>query len=350
MSLTSRMAMPFLGIVVAFFALPLSAMAADDHSGHNMSEMDHSGHDTGSTAHIHHQHKAGGWMFEYKFMRMVMDGLLDGTDSVDPADVTGTMMMPGPYMMSPTEMTMDMHMFMVMYGLSDKISLMGMLHYMKKDMDMVSRMGPTSTMSSSGVGDTQLGVMYAVNDNVTTSISLSIPTGGIDEEDDMVMGGMVGTIEDAQLPYPMQLGSGTYDLIPSITYKTRAGHWDLGGQASYTYRIGENANEYALGNRLEATGWVKRKVDSVLLSARLNWSRWNNVRGEDPDLNPMMSPTADPDAQAGTRMDALLGISGMFGKGHMLGLEVGKPVMQNLDGPQMETETLMSVSYQYMSM
>jgi hypothetical protein len=32
----------------------------------------------------------------------------------------------------------------------------------------------------------------------------------------------------------------------------------------------------------------------------------------------------------------------------MLGLELGVPVQQNLDGPQMETERLISVAYQYM--
>lgn len=310
--------------------------------------MDHSGHDTGSGAHIHHQHKVGGWMFEYKFMRMSMDGLLDGTSSVDPASVTGTMMMPGAYMMAPTEMTMDMHMLMAMYGLNDKISLMGMVNHVSNDMDMVSRFAVESTISSSGVGDTQLGVMYSVNKALMLSVNLSIPTGGIDEKDDMVMGGMMGTISDAQLPYPMQLGSGTYDLIPSITYQINRGQWDWGGQGTYTYRTGENDNDYTLGNRLEVTGWAKRRVNgNAVLTGRLNWSKWGNVDGADPGLNPMMTPTADTDAQGGSRLDALIGINGMFTGGHMLGLEVGVPVKQDLDGPQMETDLLVTFAYQY---
>lgn len=352
MILFRRMAMPALGIAGILFAAPFTVSAAsDEHAGHDMSAMDHSKHDSTAGQHIHHGHGEGGFMFEYKFMRMTMDGLLDGTDSVDPADLTGTMMMPGPYMMSPTKMTMDMHMVMAMYGLNDKISMMAMLNYLKKDMDMISRMGAESTMESSGLGDTRLGVMYSVDKNLTASVELSIPTGSINEKGDMVMGGMMGTMSNVQMPYPMQLGSGTYDVIPSITYQDGSGAWTFGGQASYTYHVGENDNDYTLGNILEVAGYGKYSVNkSMTLSGRLAYMKWNEIEGADPDLNPMMTPTSDTDATGGKRVDLLLGISGHFAKSHMLSFEVGMPVLQDLNGPQMETDRLVSLSYQYMSM
>lgn len=378
MSLFCRIATPVLGAAGIVFAVPFAAVAAEmDHSGHNMDhKTDHSGHDTGTGSHIHHQHKAGGWMFEYKYMRMSMDGLLDGTDSVDTLDISGaTMGMPAtnnmmtPYMMSPTSMDMDMHMVMAMYGISDKFTIMGMTHYLSNDMDMVMHMympagmggayagDMTGSMDTSGMGDTRIDGMFKVNENLIASVGLSIPTGGIDEKVTMTMAGtnilsgmpMSVTNGPMQAPYAMQLGSGTYDLIPSITYQVTDGNWNWGGQGTYTYRLGENDNDYTLGNRIEVTGWAKRKVNNnVVLAGRLNWSKWGNVDGADPDLNPMMAPTADADAQGGSRLDALVGINGMFAGGHMLGLEVGVPVQQDLDGPQMEMDRLVTFAYQYM--
>jgi hypothetical protein len=39
----------------------------------------------------------------------------------------------------------------------------------------------------------------------------------------------------------------------------------------------------------------------------------------------------------------------VFG-GHRIGLEVGKPIYQDLNGPQMETDLVWSLGYQFMMM
>ena len=61
-----------------------------------------------------HTHKAGEWMVSYRYMRMAMDGNLDGSDHVSSRDITGTMANPGDYMVAPLTMDMDMHMRMCM--------------------------------------------------------------------------------------------------------------------------------------------------------------------------------------------------------------------------------------------
>jgi len=381
MSLFRRIATPVLGAAGVVFAVPFAAVAADDeHSGHNMDHqtdhsMDHSGHDTGSGSHIHHQHMAGGWMFEYKFMRMTMDGLLDGTDSVNTRDISGaTMGMPPtnnmmtPYMMSPTSMDMDMHMLMAMYGISDKLTLMGMVNYLSNDMDMVMHMytpanvyagDMTGSMDTSGVGDARIDGMFTLSKNLMVSIGLSIPTGGIDEKVTMTMTGtnilngmpMAVTNGPMQAPYMMQLGSGTYDFIPSVTYQKGSGNWNWGGQASYTYHIGENDNDYTVGDILEINGYGKYSVNKGLsLSGRLEVLDWGKIDGQDPLINPMMSPAGDPNATGGTRADFLVGISGHFAGAHMISAEVGVPIFQDLNGPQLETDLIYSIGYQYMMM
>ena len=350
---TSVMSLIFSGLL----ATQASAQEMD-HSNHadHASHSDHSGHamhDTSSGLHTHHAHEAGSWMLEYQFMRMDMDGMIDGKDDVSSTEVTAMPSMGGyGYMMTPESMTMDMHMFMLMYGMTDRVSLMGMFNYLDNSMDMITRAGLKSTMSTSGVSDTLLGAMYQVNPALTLSLGLSIPTGSIEETGDMVMDS--GTMQDVTLPYPMQLGSGTYDFVPSATYNGQYGDWAFGGQASYTFRTGENDRDYTFGDRAEGTIWLKRSLSPTLVvSSRLGYARWGNIDGMDKNIliaNTMgmkTSPTSDPNLQGGSRIDLLLGISAMFGQRSMLGLEFGVPLMQDLDGPQMQTDRIISISYQY---
>ena len=364
----------FTVLIIFPFSSFLHAEEMDHSGGHDMSR--HGSHDTAaSSMHIHHEHGAGGFMFEYKFMRMEMKGLLNGTDSVSSESISAALMnMGGPptrvngadYMMSPTKMTMDMHMFMAMYGIDDKISIMGMLHYLNNEMDMVMHMQMPSgmpmgdmfgSMDTSGWGDSRIDVMYQVNDELTTSLGWSIPTGSIDEKITMVMNGtnistgaaMMPVVNGPmQAPYSMQLGSGTYDLVPAVTYNKSLGIWNVGGQATYIYRIGENDNDYTLGDQLEVTAWGTYSVNSSFaLSGRISILDWDKIDGQDPDINPMMAPTSDPDASGGTRVDLSFGVSGHINKYHMLSAEVGVPVHQDLNGPQLETDILYGISYQY---
>jgi hypothetical protein len=58
-----------------------------------------------------HVHKKGRIMLSYRYMRMEMDGNRSGSDDISTADVLNR------FMVAPTNMTMEMHMFGIMYGL-----------------------------------------------------------------------------------------------------------------------------------------------------------------------------------------------------------------------------------------
>jgi len=362
--------------VAALFTMQ-SSLAADETSHEHHQHMESQEHATHAGqgphgSHIHHQHGEGAFMFELRYMRMDMEGLLDGTDSVDTKDISGALMGPArdprfPYMMAPTEMTMEMVMAMGMYGFTDRLTGMIMLNYLSNDMDMVMHMympngmpmgDMTGTMETKGLGDTKIGAMYNVTNNFVGTLALSLPTGSINEKTDMIMtgtnvtNGMTMTTKNLgiQAPYAMQLGSGTYDLIPSFTYKDEKGNSGWGAQFEYTWRVGENDNNYSLGDKAELTGWFVQRLGSyVHLSGRLDYLNWQKIEGQDSKLNPMMAPTSDPEATGGQRRDLLLGLAGVFG-GHRIGLEVGKPVYQDLNGPQMETDLVWSIGYQFMTM
>ena len=61
----------------------------------------------------------------------------------------------------------------------------------------------------------------------------------------------------------------------------------------------------------------------------------------------MMAPTARTDLRGGQRIDGLLGLNYLHSAGHRLALELGMPIHQDLDGPQMETDYRVMVGWQY---
>lgn len=261
---------------------------------------------------VYHTHPAGMWMVSYRFMRMGMSGLRDGTEDVPVERVSPVGSTPYGYMMTPTKMTMDMNMLMVMYGLGDRLTLMAMANYQSNSMDMLMNMGmgnvPQPAMKTSGLGDTEFRGAYKITSSLTGSLGLGIPTGGINER--MSMMGM-----DFRAPYDMQLGSGTWDLKPSLTYDHLGddGRWNCGAQASYNYHIGKNKHDYTFGDSIRLAGWLQRAFGPATSWLRLTFTHTGRIRGQDGEiakiLDPVMGvpmPSAVPRNHGGQRFDGQL--------------------------------------------
>ena len=345
-------------------------------------------HAHGSTEHIdysplgvmgNHVHQVGEAMFSYRYGIMEMNGNLNGSTAVSTQDI-----LDAGFMMAPTSMRMEMHMLGAMYAASDSITLMAMLPL--KRIEMSSRMpmpaNPSMTMTrqakTSGAGDLKLaGILplWATDDHSRTLIlnaGLSIPTGSIKETGPGMNAG-----ETMRLPYPMQLGSGTFDLLPGLTYLAEKDDWSWGTQATSVIRLGENGEGYSLGNRFQATAWYARKLSDMLsASARIEGVTWGNIDGQDTAMNQMMSPNARADLRGGERVDILFGLNifldtdkwdkwdrlfvdkdngqllqakpkeNSMDKETRLGIEIGFPVHQDLDGPQMESDWRLMVGLQ----
>lgn len=290
-----------------------------------------------------HTHGAGEVMFSYRFMRMDMAGNRDGTTDLTPAQVLQQ------FPVTPTEMTTDMHMFGAMYAPTDELTLSVMAPYIFKSMEHVTRMGTRFTTQSDGFGDIQLMGLYKILDQdrqrIHFNAGISFPTGSTNRRDDTPAG------PNQVLPYPMQLGSGTFDLHPGITYLGQSDHWSWGGQALGTIRLGTNGNSYRLGNRFNLTGWGARRWNNWFsTSIRLKGATWGNIIGADPRLNPAIIPTANPNLRGGTRLDVGLGLNFLVNQGvlagHRLAVEFALPVYQSLDGPQLETDWVLTLGWQ----
>ena len=223
-----------------------------------------------------HRHHKGEFMFSYRFMHMDMQGSRVGSRRTSARQIVGTINDPGQFMVAPTSMPMDMHMFGVMYGLSNKVTIMGMTSLVNNEMDHLIRNGRTFTTEASGLGDTTIGAMIGLLENgnhkIHWNLSLSLPTGSTNERDDTPV------LANAFLPYPMQLGSGTFDLLPGITYIGKQDQWRWGGQLSAVIRIGDNDQGYTLGDRFAATGWLSSDLSpQISTSLRFNFQNWLRV-------------------------------------------------------------------------
>ena len=287
-----------------------------------------------------HIHLAGDWMVGYRYMNMNMgDGRSHGGSSID---FDG-------FMVQPTSMRMQMHMVEVMYGVTNDLTLMVMLPYKRLSMDHETQMGAHFTTASQGIGDLMVGAHYALyRTEHTFLISLfgvHLPTGSIDERADTPAGA------DQKLPYPMQLGSGTFDLRTGLTFVHQRKHWSWGAQADGRLGLGKNPNQYRLGPAYRAGVWLARRLKEwVALTLRVDMHRRETIHGADPDLNPNMVPTADPDLLDETRIEILPTIDfyaprGLL-KGHRLYLQTRFPLYETHGGVPLETHLQLVIGWQ----
>ena len=167
-----------------------------------------------------HVHGAGEWMISLRAMNMHMDGNRDGRTRLSPAEVLAR-----GYMVTPTEMDMQMLMLGGMYAPSDELTLTLMIPYLRNSMDHVTAGNVRFRTESEGLGDIRVGGLYKFFDagtqRVHANLAVSLPTGSITERD------ATPANPSAKLPYPMQLGSGTVDLQPGLTWIGQSGHWSL---------------------------------------------------------------------------------------------------------------------------
>lgn len=304
-----------------------------------------------------HMHKTGEWMFSYRYMSMSMEGNLQGDNSVAPETIVSSGL---PLRVVPIDMTTDMHMLGAMYAPNDQLTLMLMVNYIEKEMDHLTFQGMSGinrlgvfTTETSGMGDTKIGALYSLRSDDSTNIhlnlSLSIPTGGIDHTDQILT--PMNTTPSPRLPYPMQLGSGTYDIQPGITYAGTRDLWDWGSQVKMTIRLDDNDEGYSLGDQTQVTSWGGYRFTRWLTgSLRLTYTHADGISGRDGSIN-LPVQTSNPDNFGGERIDLGVGITliGTEGaqKGHRLALEYETTIDQDVNGIQMEMQDMLTIGYQF---
>ncbi len=298
-----------------------------------------------------HTHKKGEFMFSYRFMLMNMDNIKQGTDDKD----YNSLLMPngGDYMVAPIEMPMQMHMLGAMYAINDDITLMAMLNYIDMSMDHVTAMGETFTTNSNGFGDIKVTMLYNVfkekSQSLHTQLGVVLPTGNIESKDVTAM----SSGNEVILPYPMQIGSGTFGTELGLTYTLQRSKWSFGSQLKGLLRFGKNNKDYRLGNQYGLNNWIAFKVsDWISFSGRIEGLRVSKIEGSNSELNPMMVITADANNSGATFLNSGVGFnilipSGSF-KDFRFGFEFATPLLQDVEGIQLKQRETIIFGLQYM--
>ena len=302
--------------------------------------------------HVHHQ---GEWMFEYKYMNMSMDGNKIGRRSI--ADAAAFDVNIGGSVTNaqaiPTSMSMEMHMLHIMYGLTDNVTLYINPMYTSLSMDhlrdtpfgtplgpMPGLAGQPFSTANSGFDDLAMGALWRVHDGdrdeLFLNLGCSAPTGNIDQQTTAPFGAAV------DLPYPMRIGSGTFDLRPGVTYKQYFDHGSLGLQYQADLTIADNEENYALGDEHRLNVWFNwLALDRLAFSFRVEHLWINNIDGADQDQNPLTMgfiSTNRSDSRGGFWTNLGYGASLLVGDGYLANFEMVHPIYERLDGIQLSRD------------
>ena len=340
--------------------------ASGGHSEHNMHEQ-HAGHPPAGVMFGHMLNKADDWMIGYNFRYndSTSGRMQHGrTDNINDQEIITQACDSVECTFKPKEMTMYMHMFNFMYAPTDWLNVMVMPQIIDKKMKMDplpnSGEDEGGKHDSAGLGDTQLVALFKLFDNdvhhIHMGLGVSAPTGSIEKTFDDT------ELKDSELQsYGMQLGSGTWDFKPSLTYTGNTGSWFWGAQVTGTKRMqSQNKLGYALGDEIEGSVWGGYQVFNWLsFSARNIYKAQDKVRGqfnreiplEDPPVEPQPTSLENPDNYGGQFWDIGLGVNfsvpGGEYTGHSLSVEWLQPVIHDFNGYQLKRDGTLSVRWGY---
>jgi hypothetical protein len=318
-----------------------------------------------------HMHKKGEYMFSYRFSHGQMNGSRIGNNHIGTNAIgTGNYGMPGlmggKSRVVPTKMSMQMHMFGAMYAPTDWLTLMAMGSYVEKSMDHTTfnMMGGGKSRfntKSEGIGDTKIGGMFKlfetnllnINHHAHINFNINIPTGSLSERSDVNTPMGTGGQSNIRMPYPMQIGTGTFDALPGLTYTGNYKKLAWGGQYMAEIRMERNQAGYSHGDKHQLTAWGSYEWARYFsTSARVIYKTQERIKGQDPAISAMIQ-TANPRNHGGRQLGVAFGVNlaGQKGilKGHRLSTEIIIPLYRDLHGPQLETDWRIVAGWQYAS-
>jgi hypothetical protein len=297
------------------------------------------------------------WSFRYSYDESRFKNYLDGTNQIPVRDV---LFSPGEeprtdknFPVVPTDITQEIHSIILGYELKSNVSLSIAVPYIKQSTDHISIVPGYSTfnISSDGIGDVAVLGNYRFSESITgrwqAGMGVSFPTGSIDEKGDTPR-----AAGKQQLPYTMQLGSGTYDVPYYVSYLGHQSVFNWGVNLSGKVRLGENSRDYHLGNTMSAATWLRlTTLSRVQPSIKLSYRYWTTIHGEDTSLSvpgpyPYPAPVVDPSLFGGDQVSLSVGFRiPVYSPHRYVDLIFSKPVYQSLNGPQTSEDYRFSIAF-----
>ncbi|NKB35340.1 MAG: hypothetical protein GKR91_19755 [Pseudomonadales bacterium] len=298
------------------------------------------------------------WRFAIQYQRSEFEGYFDGSDKLSLDEVS---FIPGTeartadnFPVVPAMICQNVKAFTVAYELNDRVSLQMVVPHVEQSTDHFSSVPGYErfVIDSKGIGDVTLLGTYRLSgeseDGWLLGLGVSLPTGSIDEEGDTPR-----APGNQQLPYSMQLGSGTFDIPLNIAYSRNMGSYSWGAELSGRFRLGENDRNYSLGDRASVSSWLRlNSIDWLRPSLRLRYEYSGDISGIDDELlvpGPFAfpAPVTNPTMYGGSQATVSLGFAVPVHGATQLNLEFGKPFYQSLNGPQVGEDYQFSASLNF---
>ncbi|MBY6242305.1 alpha-amylase [Methylosinus sp. Sm6] len=278
--------------------------------------------------------------------------LLKGTRAMSPAEVVTTT----PWHLDPTKTLrgVPQNAFVatqtvaLAYGVAKDLALVVTIGMAEKNLDFLTFKGPS--------GATPLGVSHTGTDSLTDAtaaavyriyadpvhrvqinLGMSFPTGSNHNSFTLLQAD--GTYLTSRAFYAMQIGSGTFDIMPGAVYAGHIDKWSWGLSYRGRLPLAANPQNYLYGDLHSFDAWGGYTwIPGLTTTLRVNASLQGPIRGQDA-LIAGKAPAANPQFYGGQRVEIFGGatISGKFiGLDNVsVAIEGGPTVYQNLNGPQL---------------
>ena len=325
----------------------------DAHAGHSQYWISH---EPAGVMFAHMLDKAGQFMVGYRYMynHQAGDTLL-GSHAVGDAEIVANACGSLGCGTNSKAMSMHMHMLNLMYAPTDWLNLMLMPQFVDMNMtmrplaggvinpggghmDMTAGGTENKPMNTGGVGDTGMFALVklldATGQHMHASIGVSAPTGPVDLK---MSGGNF-------FPFGMQLGSGTWDFWPSLTYTGHRERWSWGSQLSVVKRLEDhNKAGFAFGDKFQSTAWGSYSLfDWLSASVRGVYTVEGKIRGQFNGPHDISQPTSFPANYGGQFWDVGFGLNAAVKSGELRGnhfsVEWLQPVATTFNGYQLDRQ------------
>ena len=350
------------------------SIATESHNEHN--HHDHGAPIPAGVMFGHMLDKPGKFMVGYRYMRDTQaDSMLQGTNAVADSSIVNLGCGSAPIdkcFIVPKEMNMNMHMLDLMYAPTDWLNLMVMPQFVDMNMSMRQIANPKdyhldangnklshithhveAGHSTGGVGDTGMYALFKLwnesDQHLHLTLGTTAPTGSIDNmlrRNHQVDGGFND--------YGMQLGSGTWDFKPNLTYTGRWDDWSWGAQVGGTHRLQDkNTSGYALGDLFQSTAWGSYNWFSWLSSSvRGVYTEQGKLKNQFNGLIQQLGPMDYPKNYGGRYWDVGFGLNAFVPTGKLVGnnlsVEWLQPVSTDVNGYQLNRDGALSATWNYM--
>lgn len=285
---------------------------------------------------------AGALEVGYRFSNVDAEGIKSGPDRLGEDDVLRI------FQFVPIARSVDTHVLTLGYGVDDDITVMANLGYVSKRRETASA-DAFVIQETSDIADAEIDVLWDVWERgayrAHVQLGAVIPLGSVEET------GVFPDASEAPLPYDMQIGTGSWALVPGAVVATQNENGTVGLQLLGVIHLTENNRDWRPGNRVEANAWAAYRLNDIFsISSGVRASGSEAIEGFDVELETFRDPGDLSLSFGGTRVDIPLGLNVRLQDGplagHRFGVEFAWTVHENLDGPLLASDWGFTVGWQ----